>query len=276
MRYGLPYKGSKNKIADKIVDFLPNADTLYDLFGGGASITHCASLSGKYKNIHYNDYDEMTYEYVKNAIDKKAYDKSVWISREDFNRLKKSDGFIKYMWSFGNNGIDYLYGYDIEDFEHRLHEYLFFNDKSVFESKPKPLFEINDVQSRYEYAKKVLDKRLVSYERMKAYDDFCDSINSSQANITLSNDDYATIPISANSVVYCDIPYINTRCSQYKSEFDHKRFYDWALSLNVPIFISEYTMPNDFECVAEIEKFCSINTSDKREKTSEKIFTPKK
>ena len=35
MRYGLPYKGSKNSIAEKIVDYLPEAQNFYDLFAGG-------------------------------------------------------------------------------------------------------------------------------------------------------------------------------------------------------------------------------------------------
>ena len=38
VRYGLPYKGSKNGIADWIVDNLPSADVFVDLFfGGGGS-----------------------------------------------------------------------------------------------------------------------------------------------------------------------------------------------------------------------------------------------
>ena len=35
MVYGLPYMGSKNKIAKNIVRLLPKADNLYDLFCGG-------------------------------------------------------------------------------------------------------------------------------------------------------------------------------------------------------------------------------------------------
>ena len=35
MRYGLPYKGSKNSIAEWIVDSLPRADIFVDLFFGG-------------------------------------------------------------------------------------------------------------------------------------------------------------------------------------------------------------------------------------------------
>ena len=35
MKYGLPYKGSKNKLAERIVDLFPKADNFYDLFCGG-------------------------------------------------------------------------------------------------------------------------------------------------------------------------------------------------------------------------------------------------
>jgi site-specific DNA-adenine methylase len=40
MRYGLPYKGSKNAIADWIVSTLPKAEIFVDLFCGGGAITH--------------------------------------------------------------------------------------------------------------------------------------------------------------------------------------------------------------------------------------------
>ena len=49
MRYGLPYKGSKNQIAEYIVGTLPKGRRLVDLFGGGGAISHCAALSRKYK-----------------------------------------------------------------------------------------------------------------------------------------------------------------------------------------------------------------------------------
>lgn len=37
MRYGIPYMGSKNRIAKWIVDSLPASDTLVDLFAGGCA-----------------------------------------------------------------------------------------------------------------------------------------------------------------------------------------------------------------------------------------------
>lgn len=49
--YGIPYMGSKNRIAEDIVDFLPSGKTLVDLFGGGGAITDCASKSGKWEKV---------------------------------------------------------------------------------------------------------------------------------------------------------------------------------------------------------------------------------
>ena len=55
MNYGIPYKGSKNQIADWILANLPKRKNLYDLFGGGGAITHRALLSNKFERVHYNE-----------------------------------------------------------------------------------------------------------------------------------------------------------------------------------------------------------------------------
>ena len=57
MRYGLPYKGSKNKIAEWVVNILPSGGTLCDLFCGGCAVTHAAMVSGKYERYIINDID---------------------------------------------------------------------------------------------------------------------------------------------------------------------------------------------------------------------------
>lgn len=69
-KYGLLYQGSKNKIAEKIIDLLPPADNFYDLFAGGCAITHRALLSGKYKHIYANDICDMP-SLFKDAIEGK-------------------------------------------------------------------------------------------------------------------------------------------------------------------------------------------------------------
>ena len=59
MTYGQPYKGSKTKLAERIIDLMPRAEHLYDLFAGGCSIAHCALIKGKYGHVHINDINPM-------------------------------------------------------------------------------------------------------------------------------------------------------------------------------------------------------------------------
>jgi len=53
--YGVPYRGSKNKIAEDIIALLPAGKRLVDLFAGGCAITHCALFSDKWESILSND-----------------------------------------------------------------------------------------------------------------------------------------------------------------------------------------------------------------------------
>ena len=53
MIYGMPYRKSKSKIAEDIINILPAGRRLVDLFGGVAAITHCGMVIGKYPNILY-------------------------------------------------------------------------------------------------------------------------------------------------------------------------------------------------------------------------------
>lgn len=55
MSYGLPYMGSKNKLAERILALMPSAGTLYDLFAGGMAVTHAALLGNKFKRVVAND-----------------------------------------------------------------------------------------------------------------------------------------------------------------------------------------------------------------------------
>ena len=89
MRYGMPYMGSKNQIAKWVIEHLPKKENLYDLFGGGGAITHCACESGKFKRVIYNELDPLTFKAFDMAIHGKFNNENRWISREDFNKLKK-------------------------------------------------------------------------------------------------------------------------------------------------------------------------------------------
>ena len=113
--YGVPYQGNKSRIADIIINILPKGKRLVDLFGGGGAITHCGMLSNKWENYLYNDINPLITTLFMDAVNGLYHNEDRVITREDFESLKDEDPYVKYIWSFGNNGTGYLWGKDIED-----------------------------------------------------------------------------------------------------------------------------------------------------------------
>lgn len=124
MRYGLPYCGSKSKLAERIVSLLPSATHLFDIFCGGGSITHCALLSGKWKCVHFSDISNSV-ELLRDCFEGNIPDGSEWISRADFFARKDKEPMIRLLWSFGNNQRQYLYSKEIEPYKKAVHEMIF-------------------------------------------------------------------------------------------------------------------------------------------------------
>ncbi len=123
VRYGIPYMGSKNSIAEWILSYLPKADNFYDLFCGGCAITHCAIEQRKYNNYFINDIKgEMPKGFIE-CIKGKYHDDSRWISHEQFDELKgKGDLLVDICFSFGNNWRKgYAYSREIEPLKRALH-----------------------------------------------------------------------------------------------------------------------------------------------------------
>lgn len=87
--------------------------------------------------------------------------------------------------------------------------------------------------------------------------------------LKLSRKDYSDVAIPPGATVYCDPPYANT--TGYIDDFDHERFYRWLRSMEFPVFVSEYSMPDDFICFASIDKACTFSPS-KTIKRVEKMF----
>ena len=133
--FGLPYMGSKNRIAKELITEIiwnePNAQIFIDLFAGGCAMTHTALLSGKFKKVIANDINEMP-KLFKNAILGKYRDEKRWISRDEFHKLKDTDMYVKSCWSFGNNGKSYLYGEHLEPYKKAYHYARVFGDFSLF------------------------------------------------------------------------------------------------------------------------------------------------
>lgn len=152
MNYGLPYKGSKNKLAERIVRLLPQRKHLYDLFCGGCAVSHAALLMGKYEHIHINDFNWMCPTLFMDALAGKYDNETRWISREDFQRLKDTDPYVAVVWSFGNNLRDYMYSREIEPLKRAIHYAIFFSDYEPGLELGHDLSfvdGISDVQQRY-------------------------------------------------------------------------------------------------------------------------------
>lgn len=91
--------------------------------------------------------------------------------------------------------------------------------------------------------------------------------------------DYRDIEILPDSIIYADKPYINTGGYGYsnKDNFDHEAFYDWCEAQQVPVFISEYWMPEDrFKCIAEHKHTSTFSATNNALKKIEKLFVPNK
>ena len=135
--YGIPYMGSKNRIAKKIIDFLPSGETLVDLFGGGGAITDCANESNKWEHIIYNELNKLPYNCFLKALRGEYENEDRWISRQDFIKLKDTDEYVACCFSFGNNFRNYMYNEKIEPYKRAYHYAVVLDDF-------KPLSELFD------------------------------------------------------------------------------------------------------------------------------------
>lgn len=363
-KYGVPYQGSKNKIAEWVVSQLPSGRVLVDLFAGGCAVTHCAILAGRWDSYIANDICDAPQLFI-DAVNGKYKDERRWISREDFFRLKDTDPYVRYCWSFGNGADSYLYGeLGIEQVKKAMHEICFAETpqarrlalrglynafKWVDEEASRmcvvvtELCEKNDVEcirrpdgtpdaaALYrtlhtkmtsevrQYLRDALtqsgltqadvDRHLGNqmsghyfgasqwalptaehYAKMqqilpaltKEWANLNESLESLQRlerlqslqRLETSRADYRAVQIPAGAVVYCDPPYKGT-AGYNGTEFDHAAFYEWLLSRDFPVYVSEYYMPDDFAVVAEHPKACTMSATSIKQ-TTERLYVQRR
>lgn len=158
--YGLSMKGSKSKLADRIVSLFPRATHLYDLFCGGSAISHCALLKNKYQHIHINDINPMMPKAFIKALQGGFDDEDRWISREDFFRLKDTDPYVAICFSFGNDLKTYCYGKEVEPLKKALHYAIFFDSYELSDVligvDLRPIRKCATRQEKYLLAKRLI------------------------------------------------------------------------------------------------------------------------
>ena len=262
-RYGMPWQGSKSRIAEWVIGLLPPSHTLVDLFAGGGAITHCALLSGKWERIIANDMTDSMMVFMDAAHGE--FDGYATVAtREDF--MTSEDTALQILYSFGNNRSEYLWSDELESFKvpaarmltaPSLHErrlayrdfcrkFLeFVNEGADGSMRLQPLERLQNMQN------------LEALERLEAL-----------------QGDYRLVAIPDGATVYADPPYRDTDITAY-GEFDFDAFDAWLNGVDFPVFVSEYTPPRGCIELASIEHTSSMPASC-NVKTTERIFVQKR
>ena len=301
MKYGLPYKGSKNKLAPKIFELFPQKKNFYDLFCGGCAMTHYGMLHNKFEKFIINDLNPMCPTLFFDAVNGKFKNETRWISREDF--LNSNEPYVKFCWSFGNNLRSYLYGEEIELYKKACHYAIVFDDFSLIKELCPDVYDVtkealngikNIKKRRLAFGSSVIKelKRLGDWNlvqnnplyksanwrggKLDGKNNDLQSLQSLERLESLQqfSTDYQNVNIYKDSVIYCDIPYEGTD-GYNRIDFDFERFYSWCEKQTEPVFISSYKMPSDrFVCVAMFKHRCTLSATENIEVT-EKVFIPK-
>lgn len=286
--YGIPYMGSKDGIADKVIKIFPKAEHFYDIFGGGFSITH-AMLTKRprdYKHFHFNEIKKDIVALIKDAISGKfnyKVFKPKFISRKEFfDNL--NDAYIRSIWSFGSNQKTYLFSKEIEPYKKSMHNAIVFNE---FDDLAQKVFGHSSFQAGYSITQRRLFLRArIDFYRKTGIPGFLHQYLSEQQlqrlqqlqqleRLNFYNESYEKIKIKPNSIIYCDPPYACT--ADYGGSFDTKKFLDWCDAQSEPVFISEYNISDKrFRLVKEFKKRSMLSSQKyKAKKMTERVYVNK-
>lgn len=236
MSFGIPYQGSKNSIAQWVVDNLPPAEVFVDLFAGGCAVTHAAMLSGKFAKYIVNDLGDAPDVFIKAANGGYA-DYDVVPTREEFKNT--TDYVTKLLYSFGNNCRNYLWGTQIERVKvaasrmliaPTLHErrmrYMDFIKCLEGVQVTKGLCKLQELQGlqRLQRLQRLEGLRMDRLERLRV--------------------DYRDVDLPEDATIYADPPYRGTDCRGYAGGgFDYHAFDAWLAECGRLVIVSEYTCP---------------------------------
>ena len=257
--YGIPYQGSKTKIAPAIINRLPSGKRFCDLFGGGFAISHCARLSKKWDTVLYNELNPLLPPLIRRSLDGEFnYNrfKPEFITRERFKAEKDRDGYIKYIWSFGNSGKEYMFCADVEPLKHEAHDFVVFGKSTQHCRGAEKYVTSKDIHKRriqfcgyYRKIKKRFDlQQLERLERLQQLEQLERLEQLEQLErLQVICGSYTEYQWQEGDVVYCDPPYEGT--AEYDNGFDHAAFYQWVSTRPYQVWFSSYQGIKDFRLV---------------------------
>lgn len=266
----MKYMGSKQRIADDILSVIHQhvkpTDTFVDLFCGGCSIIERVdpkkyrriandknifliemfkSLVGQFSNTRMTDVEKM-----RKRLDEIGFF-ATHLSKEEYSEHR--DLYHKF-----NKG---LIGLHPERDMARVGWYGWmgsFNGRFFSGGYAGHEVKIKSGATR-DYIREQIDNTLRQVPALKG--------------VEFYREDYDRLDIPIGSIVYCDIPYRGTKQYETSKDFNYENFYEWCRSNRhrYQIFISEYNMPDDFECIWQKSVTTTINPN-KTLKPVEKLF----
>lgn len=231
MSYGVPYQGSKNKIAKDIIELLPSGHRFVDLFAGGCAMTHAALASGKYDCALTNDkFPVRGVDLFKMAV-KGEFDDPKYlrlVGYDEFYERRYIDPWMIAIFGF-NSTTRYFAG------------------KTGQAAQLISKNSITDIITLAQFGCKF---PLQVLNRLRKLKDCVDL-----AKVEFAQMDYTDYEFREGDVVYCDPPYRNTENYRHtKQKFDHDEFWDWVRTRDYPVYVSEYNAPDDFVSIFEKQR----------------------
>lgn len=275
--YGLPYKGSKNSIAERIVQCFPKGGKFLDACCGGGAISHAAYLSGRYASITGYDINKSIITLL-NAVmvegGKIDYEHFPLITMEEFYEAKKrwddgnlNDAVIRYTASFGFNGQDYLWGKDRLPYKYLMQKVISLPTKFERREALRDLINtLNAAKIPYdstEFKNLAHLEQVQNLHRIKLVEDELDCARDAiGSTLEFKVSSMFDINFEAYDVIYFDPPYKSAQ-----KRYNHKdfSFLMFRALLNVlretgkTVFVSEYENP-DPEHFIEVANFKKLST----------------
>lgn len=243
----MKYMGSKSKIAKDIIPIIQqriedyNIKTYIEPFCGGCNIIDKVVCDKKIAS----DNNEYLIELFKNK-DKVQNGLPEMVTKEHYSECRKAykdNDFSKYpKWYI--SAIGFFASYNGRFFDGG------FNGQGFIDGKTK--------RNYYDEAKRNFLTQI-------------DSLN----DIDFRTGDYESLykEDTYDCLIYCDIPYKDTKKYNSSLNFDYDRFWEWAerMSTKNIVLVSELDAPQDFECIWAQEVLRTIK-SNKKFKVTERLF----
>ena len=283
MVYGLPYKGSKNIIAKRIVDALPSGTNFLDCCCGGGAIVQAATLSGKFNTVTGYDINKSIIGLLQATMvdfGKIDYENFPVVSKEEFCAARDrnetiNDFLIQYTCSFGNNGTTYLWGEHKTKYKTLMHNAIALPTMDQRRQALRDFMRclVKDMLSNAELENLTVLEQANRLNRIHKVENTMRS-RKSKTKLDLVCGSMFDIPFEKYDVIYFDPPYAGTSCYN-KKNFDFIRFrklLQVLKDMGKTVFVSEYNQPAEgFTEVKSFVKMMSMNSKGKIP-VQEKLF----